>query len=332
MNISFQELSDTMKSVLIREGFPENKAGICANIFAINSRDGVHSHGLNRFPVFIERIREGLIDGHSEPTLVSANGQVEQWDGKLAPGMYNATICMDRAIQLAKSNGIGLVALRNTNHWMRGGTYGWQAAEQGCIAICATNARANMPPWGGSSPSIGNNPLVIAVPRAGGHIVLDMALSQFSYGKLQEYELSEKMLPVDGGYDENGVLTKDPFAIHASKRSLPIGFWKGSGLSIMLDLLVSGLSGGRSVADITREGPEYGMSQFYICIRAEGLNKNTVEEIIAFTKESSPAENASTIRYPGEQTLRNRIKSEQEGVTINEKIWKEVLDLKGISS
>jgi 3-dehydro-L-gulonate 2-dehydrogenase len=67
----------------------------------------------------------------------------------------------------------------------------------------------------------------------------------------------------------------------------------------MLDLLVAGLSGGRSVADITREGPEYGMSQFFICINANGLNKNTVEDIIAFTKESIPADNASGVRYPG---------------------------------
>ncbi len=293
MKIPFSELSDTMKSVLVQEGFPENKAAICANIFAINSRDGVYSHGLNRFPTFVKYVRDGLINLQAEPEMVFSNGLTEQWDGHLAPGMYNATICMDRAIQLAKNNGIGLVAIRNTNHWMRGGTYGWQAAEQGCISISATNAMANMPPWGGITPTLGNNPLVIAVPRTAGHIVLDMALSQFSYGKLQEYELDNRMLPVNGGYDENGNLTNDPFAIHASKRSLPIGFWKGSGLSMMIDLLVSGLSGGRSVAAITREGPEYAVSQFYICINADALNKDTIEEIISFTKETVPAENAS---------------------------------------
>ncbi len=328
MKIPFRELSDTIKSVLLHEGFSEKKAGICANIFSINSRDGVYSHGLNRFPTFVKYVRDGLIDMHAEPEMISSNGLTQQWDGHLAPGMYNATICMDRAIQLAKSNGIGLVAIRNTNHWMRGGTYGWQAAEQGCIAICATNAMANMPPWGGITPTLGNNPMVIAVPRSAGHIVLDMALSQFSYGKLQEYELDNHMLPVNGGYDNNGNLTNDPSAIHASKRSLPIGFWKGSGLSIMLDLLVAGLSGGRSVAAITREGPEYGVSQFFICINADGLNKDTLEEIIAFTKETIPVDNTSAVRYPGEQTLLIRTKSEKVGVEVNEKIWNDVLKLK----
>src|SRR5688572_9219062 len=105
MKVSFEELAAALEKVLIREGFPINKASICANLFAGNSRDGVHSHGLNRFPVFLERIREGLIDMHAEPRLISTIGMIEQWDGNLAPGMYNATICMERAIQLAKTNG-----------------------------------------------------------------------------------------------------------------------------------------------------------------------------------------------------------------------------------
>ncbi len=234
---------------------------------------------------------------------------------------------MERAIHLAKSNGLACVAIRNTNHWMRGGTYGWQAADQGCIAVCSTNTIANMPPWGGTTPTLGNNPLVIAVPGPNGHIVLDMALSQYSYGKLQEYEINNQTLPVDGGYDENGTLSKDPAAIRASKRPLPIGYWKGSGLSLMLDILVAGLSGGRSVAQITSTGQEYGLSQFFLCIDAKGIDNNMLEEIIAFTKNSSPSGITKDVRYPGERTLLNRSKSETEGINVNEKIWQEVLDL-----
>jgi len=324
MKISFQELYDTLKDVLIREGFPEEKAAVCANIFSINSRDGVHSHGINRFPVFIERVREGLVDMHAEPEMVNAIGMMEQWDGHLAPGMYSATICMNRAIALAKANGLGCVALRNTNHWMRGGTYGWQAAEQGCVAICSSNTIANMPAWGGTRPTIGNNPLVIAVPRPGGHVVLDMAMSQFSYGKLQEYEMNEKLLPVNGGFDENGLLTRDPGTIRVSRRSLPIGYWKGSGLSIMLDMLTAGLSGGKSVAQITKDGPEYAMSQFFLCFDAKSIDINTLEEIISFTREQNDSDSGSTVRYPGEHTLATRIKAESEGIPVNEKIWQDV--------
>src|ERR1035437_10196348 len=95
---------------------------------------------------------------------------------------------------------MGCVALANTNHWMRGGTYGWQAAEAGAIGICWANTMPNLPPWGGVEPALGNNPLVIAVQRAGEHVVLYMAMSQFSYSTLESYKNQGEMLPVDGGF------------------------------------------------------------------------------------------------------------------------------------
>ena len=102
---------------------------------------------------------------------------------------------MERAIALGREHGVGCVAMANTNHWMRGGTYGWQAAEAGMIGICWTNTMPNLPPWGGAERVIGNNPLIIAVPRANGPVVLDMAMSQFSYGALKSSRKRGEMLP-----------------------------------------------------------------------------------------------------------------------------------------
>ncbi len=125
---------------------------------------------------------------------------------------------MGQAIALAREHGIGCVALANTNHWMRGGTYGWQAADAGAIGICWTNTLPNMPPWGSSQPRLGNNPFVIAVPRPAGHLVLDMSLSQFSFGALESYRRRGEALPVTGGFDAAGELTRDAAAIEASGR------------------------------------------------------------------------------------------------------------------
>ncbi|MFA6945420.1 MAG: 3-dehydro-L-gulonate 2-dehydrogenase, partial [Pedobacter sp.] len=246
MKVPFADLKAEFKRVLLKLSFTEEKAGLCAGIFAANSRDGVYSHGLNRFPAFVNTVKEKIVDVHAEPGFVERNGLIEIWDGHSGPGMYNATKAMNRAIELAKSNGIGCVAMRNTNHWMRGGTYGWQAADAGCIGICFTNTMANMPPWGGSEPRLGNNPMIIAVPRNEGHIVLDMAMSQFSYGKLQETDDKKLELPVYGGYDEAGNLSRNPSDIIQSRRALPIGYWKGSGLAFMLDVLLTAITGGRS--------------------------------------------------------------------------------------
>ena len=328
MKVSFEQLKQQLEQVLVKLQFREDKAALCARIFAENSRDGVASHGLNRFPVFVQSVEEGIIDIHAEPQKVSNNGLIENWDGQLAPGMYTATLAMQRAIELAKEQGIGCVTVKNTNHWMRGGTYGWMAADAQTIGICTTNTIANMPAWGGIEPRLGNNPMVIAIPRTGGqHIVLDMAMSQFSYGKLQEYELNKKLLPVAGGYDSNGILTTDASAIYLSKRTLPVGFWKGSGLSMVLDVLVTSLSGGRSVAAISENGKEYGLSQFFLCLNADHISESAIDEIISYTKSHAASSLMNEIRYPGESTYAIRQRSLTEGVEVNDTIWQQILDM-----
>lgn len=324
MLIPFPQLKQELERVLLALNFPQAKASLCAGIFAANSRDGVYSHGLNRFPVFVKHVQKGLTNPQAEPSLVEANGATEIWDGNLAPGMYNATICMDRAIALAKQHGISCVTIKNTNHWMRGGTYGWQAADAGCIGICFTNAIAGMPAWGGITPVLGNNPLVIAVPRTQGHVVLDMAMSQFSYGKMQEYELRNEQLPITGGFDEHNQPTTNPSIIRKTKRALPAGYWKGSGLAMILDILLVALTGGRSTASITASGDEYGVTQCFICLSRPDLHDKLVEEILSNTKNSERADANTPISYPGERTLKTREKNMSEGIPVDEKIWREV--------
>ena len=147
--------------ILLNLGFSELKAEECAEIFMVNSLEGVYSHGVNRFPRFVKYIREGYIKPDAVPSLVYSTGSIEQWNGNLGPGPLNASFATDRAMEVAKENGIGLVTLANTNHWMRAGTYGWQAARKGFVFICWTNTCANMPAWGAKDPRLGNNPFVI---------------------------------------------------------------------------------------------------------------------------------------------------------------------------
>jgi 3-dehydro-L-gulonate 2-dehydrogenase len=320
MRVSYSELQQEFKRVLLTLAFPEVKAEQCATLFADNSRDGVYTHGLNRFPTFVGHVRAGLVHPNAEPTLVETNGLVERWDGNLGPGPTNATACMARAIELAQQHGIGCVALRNTNHWMRGGSYGWQAAEAGCIGLCFTNTTAIVTPWGGTDPRLGNNPLVLAVPRPAGHLVLDMAISQFSFGKMSTYAARHEPLPHPGGYDQAGHLTTDPAAVLDTKRGLPIGFWKGSGLALMLDVVLTALSGGRSTADITEAGQESGVSQCFICIKQPAMHEAVIEEILRFTKSSPLGPDSTGIFYPGEQSLATRRTNLAEGIPVEEAI------------
>lgn len=324
----YEEIYNEFERVLLKLEFSLAKAKACAIIFANNSRDGVYSHGLNRFPVFVDYVKKGWVDKDAEPHLIKSNGFLEQWDGQLGPGMLNAQFCMQRAINIAKENGMSCVALRNTNHWMRGGTYGWQAADSGCIGINFTNTIAIMPPWGAKESAIGNNPLIIAVPRKEGNIVLDMAMSQFSYGKMQEYQLKEKDLPFYGGYDEDGNLTKDPAAIKETKRPLPAGMWKGSGLAIMLDILATVLSDGRSTATITRANKESGISQVFMCFDKDLYPQSNImiDDIIQYTKSASPV-SGEKISYPGENTLAIRKENLEKGIPVDDHMWEQLLKL-----
>jgi len=329
MRVTFEILRSEFERVLLSIGFTHEKAALCAEIFAGNSRDGVSTHGLNRFPAFVEFVKDGLVKKDAVPSLDGRFGSLEKWNGNLGPGILNARFCMDRAIKLASNNGIGCVALKNTNHWMRAGTYGWQAAEAGFIGICFTNTIANLPPWGGIDPRLGNNPLVIAVPRKGGHVVLDMAVSQYSVGKLKQYKAAGQELPLPGGYDSGGALSTDASQILESERLLPVGFWKGSGLSLMLDLLATVLSGGQSTAKITESEKETGVSQVFICVKPDSDERtaNLIEQIIDYTKSTRPEREGGAIYYPGENSLKTREKSLKEGVLVDEQIWRAVQSL-----
>jgi 3-dehydro-L-gulonate 2-dehydrogenase len=331
LRVPYTDLYEALKTALLKLGLTEPRASLSAQLFAETTRDGVYTHGLNRFPRLETMVRNGSIDIHAEPSLTASFGSIERWNGNRGIGNLNAHASMQRAITLARQTGVGAVALANTNHWMRGGTYGWQAAEQGVFGICWTNTLANLPAWGANAPTIGNNPLVIAIPRANGPIVLDMAMSQFSYGTLAAYSKRNQPLPVDGGFDAEGNLTREAAAIEASQRALPIGYWKGSGLAIVLDTVAAMLSGGLATHQIpTDPTRETGLSQLFLAI--DTTNIASVEEldhiadnIIADLHKATPADPNKPLRYPGEQTLRLREENLRLGVPVDPEIWQQLI-------
>ncbi len=330
IRISFDELFETFRKVLVRAGFAIDRAELVARLFAENQRDGVYSHGLNRFPGFLDGVKAKGIDVEATPERVESLGAVERWDGKMGVGLFNAFFSMRRAVELARSQGIGCVGLRNTNHWMRGGAYGIQAADAGCIGICWTNTQPLMPPWGSAEVKIGNNPMAIAIPRTEGHILLDMAMSQYSNGKLEVLSGQGKELPQPGGYDNDGNLTLNPREILDSRRALPIGFWKGSGLAFVLDILASVISGGLSTHQIGKQGDEHAVSQSFIAIdvtslMGEKVLNEALDSIIQDFHSASSGE--EEVRYPGEGMLRIRRESLEKGVLVDEGQWQELQKL-----
>ncbi|MBT3342613.1 MAG: 3-dehydro-L-gulonate 2-dehydrogenase [Gemmatimonadetes bacterium] len=328
--IPHAEMLDLFTQILLSRGFTPDRARETATIFTDNTCDGVPSHGLHRFPGFVQDIDKGRVDPAADATCSAAFGALEQWDANRGPGVLTATTAMARAVEIAQDSTLGCVALRNANHWMRAATYGLQAAAADCLAISWTNTTRLMPPHGSAEKRLGNNPLCIAVPSPDGDtVLLDMAISQFSGGRTDTLRRTGESFPVPGGYDEAGQLTTDPGAVRRSGRPLPIGYWKGSGLALCLDLLATLLSGGSATWQIAGDGANIGVgcTQVFIAFDLASIDdgrskEETVASILADLGSAAPLE-GEKVTYPGQRSADTRRLNLAEGIPVDAEIWQE---------
>ena len=333
MRIRFEEAERVMNDMLISHGTPADKARIVAYEMARNSLEGTYTHGINRFARLVRSVDSGTIVPSAEPELVASCGAMSRYEGHMGFGIVNAIFAMDRAIDLASEHGIGLVSLAHSNHWLRAATYGYRALECGCAAICFTNTTNNMPAWGATDSRLGNNPFVMAFPRKNGqHMIVDSAMSQFSYGALEVARLAGKQMSVAAGFDKNGNITTDPSAVLETRRPLSAGYWKGAAMSFMIDIFSSCLSGGFPVADIAEQKEESALSQVFIAIDyrkivGEDEADRIAERAIKYLKGSTKAEGTKEIVYPGERMMRVREENLREGIPVDERVWSEILSL-----
>ncbi|EBV7261128.1 3-dehydro-L-gulonate 2-dehydrogenase [Salmonella enterica] len=291
MKVAFEELKGAFYRVLRSRNIAEDTADACAEMFARTTESGVYSHGVNRFPRFIQQLDNGDIIPDAKPQRVTSLGAIEQWDAQRAIG--NLT------------------------------------AEKGYIGICWTNSIAVMPPWGAKECRIGTNPLIVAIPSTPITMV-DMSMSMFSYGMLEVNRLAGRELPVDGGFDDNGQLTKEPGVIEKNRRILPMGYWKGSGLSIVLDMIATLLSNGSSVAEVTQENSdEYGVSQIFIAIEVDKLIDGAtrdakLQRIMDFITTAERADDNVAIRLPGHEFTKLLDDNRRHGITIDDSVWAKI--------
>ena len=304
-----------------------------AEIFAGNSLDGVYSHGMNRYPRYLSDMESGLCDAKvTQAELVSGLGGLEVWDAHFGVGPLIAQQMAERAIELARTHGIACVALRNNSHWLRAGRYGLMMADAGMMGLCMTNTCMNLVAYGAKEPSTGNNPITIAIPRRAGSLVMDMAVSQYAFGKLEIMAQEGGMLDTPCGYDTDGNLTNDPQKIVESGLMTPMALWKGSALSIMIDLMVSMLSLGRtSLAIGTPADGEKGMSQMFVCMNPAAVidmdkAEAQMEKTIAFLNSLEPKDGVHGVHAPGENLEKTRARNRECGIPVTEDTWQKIVN------
>lgn len=240
--------------VLEKVGVPAEDARIAAQNLIEADLRGVHSHGVVRFPIYVQRILDGGTNPKAKVRATRQTRTTAVVDGDNGLGHYVGVRAMEIAIEKASEGDCAFVAVNNSNHYGTAAYYAEMAARKGMIGLSFTIGAINhMAPWGGAEAVLGNNPFAIAFPtREPFPIVLDMACSVAARGKIIVAAKEGRPIPADWATGPDGLPTTD--AVEALKGFvIPVGGPKGYALTLAVGLLSTMLSGaafGRDVGDL----------------------------------------------------------------------------------
>lgn len=228
-------------------GAPPHEAFALADTLVSADLRGVTSHGLVRTPIYLRRIRDGgcltptvvaFLDDESAVTVLNGGGGI---------GQVVALRAIESAIERARRHGVGLVAVRNSNHFGAAAYYAMKALDHDMIGIAMTNAAPAIAPWGGIDRKLGNNPFAVAVPAGQAYpVVLDMAQTLVARGWIKLAAIKGELIPEGWAMDSEGRPTTDANAALDGLLA-PMGGYKGYGLSVLVEIL-SGVLSGAAVA------------------------------------------------------------------------------------
>ena len=334
IRVPYQDLVRTIDAALAAEGVPEPVRRVEAKLLADSDLMEVPSHGVRMLPGLIHGLRTGQLNADPQPRILQDHLATCLFDGDLGPGRYLSTYGMGHAIERARQYGVGLCVATRVSHWGRAHAYAYQAAREGMIGICTTNAIPNMLGWDSKQPVLANNPLAISAPRGRGldPIVLDIAMSQAAVGKIGTYAREGKPAPAGWGLDAAGNPTGDPAAILASRLILPMGEHKGAGLSLMMEVLTGALAGGMLSHEVEASESAWldaGGSKFLLAIDTAKFVPAEVfaERIAALLTFVGAGVGEAGFLYPGERGWQARDRNLVAGVPIHPQIVEQLAQL-----
>ncbi|GAB7338298.1 hypothetical protein MBLNU457_4614t1 [Dothideomycetes sp. NU457] len=238
-------------NLLVKNGVKPEDAPIIANGLVAADLRGVDSHGINRLPSYMARVRAGVLAPDAQPIVNQLTPAVAQVDGQNAFGFVAAHKAMDLAISMAKTFGIGMVSVKHSNHFGMSARLVRQAIDAGMMSLVFTNSSPALPVWGGMEKLMGVSPIACGAPGGkGGDFILDMAPSVAARGKIYKALRRGEKIPDDWALDAEGKRTDDPAAALKGVM-LPMGGPKGSALSIMMDVFSGVLSGSAFAGHVT---------------------------------------------------------------------------------
>ena len=268
--VSIDNLSQIVKETLIKTGVSAEDAAIILDTILFANRRGVSTHGVGRLPLYVHKIAAGHYNPNNEIEVLVDNQAYALLDAHNGFGQVAAFQATQMAIKKAKEFGIAVVGVRNSNNFGTAGFFGDMAARQGCAAMVYANAAPAIAPTGGNKTIFGTNPISFAFPGAGKYdpILLDMATTVVARGKIRLAAKNGEKIPLDWAIGPDGQPTDDPnVALLGSL--LPIGGYKGYGLSLFVDLFAGLLTGSHyagGVKNLSKMDEDSGNGHLFVLI------------------------------------------------------------------
>jgi len=290
---------------------------------------GQGMRGIGRYCAMLEN--GGIVSGAPFDILVDTPAAAVV-DGHKGFGQVVAARAMDLAIEKARQVGVGLVLVRHSNHFGIAQYHAMRASNARMVGIAMTNAGPEMAPWGGITPTIGTNPWGWAAPTdLGFPLVLDIALSMSGKGMVRWHLREGKKIPTDWAYDKDGNVTDDP-ALAMEGPLVPMGAFKGTGLSIMTDVVSGVLAGAAFGLTPYRDPSNHDVGHTLIAIDIEQFMPfdeylARMREFCAELKASKLAPGFSEILLPGELEHRRMQERELNGIEFDTEALQTLRDL-----
>lgn len=338
IKVTTKQLKQIVYKTFISLGLSKEDSLIAADVLNASDRRGIETHGINRLGAYINGIKAGKIDTKGKLTKISDSIATILFDANNSLGLVAATKAMEECIKRAKETGICIVGVKNSSHLGITGYYPSMAAKENMVGIAISNSANVMVPYGGKTSILGNSPWSIAFPGGNKHkdpVLLDMACSEVAFGKLHLAKINGEEIPLNWGVDEDGVPTRDVDKILKGNSLLPFGGAKGYGIAVILEMLVTMLTGsgfGDAIGQGKKGSEPENIGHIMIAIDISKMRsieevKSDIDGYIDHIKATEPAKGFTEIRLPGERIAKVEYTREKEGIDFNVNLAERILEL-----
>src|SRR5471032_3239117 len=317
------------RRLLIAHGLSEQDAAITASCLVRADLRGVDTHGLQFLPQYLDRVRRGLVNPKPSLVVKQVTPMIGSLDGDNGYGFVVATKAMATAIDMAKEFGVGVVSARRSTHFGMAACYTLQALDAGMISFVFTNASRAMPAWGGREAFLGTSPFAAAAP-SGKELPfdLDMSPAVAARGKIRRAARRGEAIPLGYALDAQGRPTTDPNAALDGGVVLPIGGPKGSGISMLMDIMGGVISGAAYGGDVRNQFLDYDAPQnvghFFLAMKPDlFVSKDEylkrMDTLVQRVHAQPTAEGSDEVIMPGETERRLEASRHRTGLPYHAK-------------